>query len=145
LFSQAAGYAQTEIKAQVDKVKISTDEVLTYKVTVASDEKNLPAPVLPQIKGFSVVSRLQSSQISLGAEKLKASAAYIFFLAPTEAGCFTIGPTTVKVKDEVYSTESFEIEVTPGKAKPLPQPKTEKNPLFPETPAPESEEPQFTL
>lgn len=136
-------FADTSIKAEMDKVKISTDESLTYKLIITSTEKNIPAVQLPDFKGFSVLSQARSSTVSFAERNLKTILVYAYILAPEEQGKFKIGPSTIKVRGKVYSTQGFEIEVIQGEAKAKPQP--EQKPPLPKKLKPQSQEPQVTL
>lgn len=111
-------YAETTIRAQVNKTRITTDEPLIYKVVVSSDEKMLPALELPKFEGFAQVSKSQSSSISLTAGKITTKLSYDFILASLKPGKITIGPSQIKIKDQFFKSESFDIEVTQGKNKP---------------------------
>lgn len=133
--------AETTIKAEVDRQALSTDEELTYKVIITSSEKQLPAPELPKFEGFSILSQADSSTISFVKGEIKTILVYAVILVPTAPGKFSIGPSTLKLKDKIYSSDSFEIEVTQGKNLPLTPP--EERPLLPGHP--EAEEPQTTL
>jgi len=134
--------AQTVVKAEVDKQSITTDDTITYKLTVTSSEKNIPAPKIPKFDNFVVLSQAQSSQISLAKGDLKTFVVYAFVLAPASVGKFKIEPSTVKIAKQDYSSESFEIEVKQGKRQPQPK---ESKPVSPEGSIPESNKPQFTL
>jgi len=136
-------FAETSVKAEVDKAKITTDEKLTYKLVITSSETKVSQPALPKFNGFTVLSQAQSSTMSFLKGGAKTILVYAFVLAPNEVGKFKLEPAVIKVKEEVYSTAAFEIEVTQGKLKPKLSP--EKKPsLSPESP-PESAEPQVTL
>ncbi len=58
-------FAEISIQAEIDKLEITADEVLIYKVTVNSEEKKMPKPAMPEFNGFEVVSQSQSSNILL--------------------------------------------------------------------------------
>jgi hypothetical protein len=111
-------YAQISLKAEVDKKKITTDETLAYKVIVASTQKTIPAVQLPKFEGFRVISQANSSTVSFAQGGAKTIVVYACILVPLQKGKFTINPSTVKTKDSVISSESFEIEVTQGKSRP---------------------------
>ena len=132
-------FADTAVKAEVDKTSISTDDTIVYKLELTTTEKNLPSPTLPKFSGFQVVSQAQSSNMSWEKNQMKATAVFEFILAPEEAGKFKIEPSTIKVAGKAYSTDSFEIEVKPG-AQQRPSIPQEKKPSMPE-----SVEPQYTL
>ncbi len=139
----ATVFAETSIKAEVDKTRISTDEILTYKLIITSTERKLPAPQVPKFEGFAVVSQAQSSTITSVKSNIKTILVYAFILAPIDIGRFKIGPSLIKIKNKTYSTDTFEIEVTQGKVKP--KVPAEKKPSVPEESLPESEQPQITL
>lgn len=108
-------FAQTSIKAEVDKTTLTQDETFTYKLIITSSENKLPQPGIATFKGFNVISQAQSSTISFVEGTAKTFLVYAFILAPTKAGKFKIGPSSIKIKDKVYSTDSFEIEVKAAK------------------------------
>ena len=138
----ANAFADTSIKAEVDKTNITTDDAITYKVTIASDEKNLSAPELPKLDDFQVVSSARSSTVSFIKNNPKALLVYVLVLVPRKAGKLMIGSSTVKVNDKAYATDSFTIEVTPGKTKPQASPEDNQ---VPESSFPQSDQPQTTL
>lgn len=136
-------FADTTIKAEVDKVKITTDEAVTYRLTINSSEKQIPEPKIPEFEGFSVLSRSEASRISIAKGQLQTSVIYAFILAPDAPGKFNIPPSEIKIKGKIYSSSRFEIEVTQGKIPPEPQPEEKTYP--PGEYPPESEEPQYTI
>lgn len=141
--SISVAFAEITIKAEVNKARISSDVTITYKLTITSFEKNVPYPQIPKFKSFNILSQSQSSTASFAKSKPKVVIVYAFILVPTDIGKLRIEPSIIKIKDKIYSTDSFEIEVTSGKTKPAAKPE-QKTPL-PEELLPESEEPQITL
>ncbi len=129
----AHAFADTSIKAEIDKLKLSTDETLTYKLTITSTDKRLPEPQIPSFDGFSVLSQVESSNMSFEKNGIKTTLIYEFILVPDDVGKFKIGPSSIKIRNKAISTDSFEIEVTQGKAKPQAPPESKP------------EEPQVTL
>jgi hypothetical protein len=99
----------------VDRLNLTTDEALTYKIILTSSEKNLPQPDVPELKGFVVLSTAQSSTMSFSKVNLKTSIVYAFVLLPTKTGKLQIPAASIKIKDKIYSSEGFEIEVSQGK------------------------------
>jgi len=144
LLLTSAVFAETTIKAQVDKNKVTTDEALTYKVIIASTENPLPSPQFPRFTGFAVISQANSSTISFMQGGMKTLLVYAFILAPTSTGKFKIEPVAIKVKDEVFTSQTLEIEVTQGLRKPMPVPQKKNLPIPQETPT-GPQEPQYTL
>lgn len=143
LFTTTAFAQNLSLKAEIDKTSVTTDETLTYKLTITSTEKQLPQPALPKFEGFSVLSSTQTSNISISTGKLNTSLVYVFVLVPIDIGKFKIEASEIKIKGKVYSSEEFEIEVTQGKIKPKTKPKLE--PPLPKEYQPESEAPRISL
>jgi hypothetical protein len=136
-------FAEMSIKAEVDKTRLTTDETLTYKITVTSSKENLPGLQIPKFEGFNVLSTTQSSTMEFVGNSIKAALIYTFVLAPADIGKLKIAASTIKINKQVYSTDTFEIEVTQGKIEPKAPP--EEKPSLPGEPLPESEEAQITL
>ena len=124
LFS-GSSWVDIEIKAQVDKNKLTTDELLTYKLTVASATSAIPRPILPKFEGFSIVSQAESATVSLVKSRIKKIIVFAFILAPNNPGKFKIEPSQIKLEGKAYQTDAFDIEVTQGKNKPIPPPQEE--------------------
>jgi HAMP domain-containing protein len=136
-------FAEITIKSEIDKLKITTDDTITYKLIITSTAKNIPEPRVPDFTGFAVVSQAQSSTISFIKSGIKSILVYAYILAPLESGKFKIKPSQIKVKNKIVSSQGFEIEVKP--AKPGTKNLSEEKPVpLPETPS-ESEQPQVTL
>jgi len=133
LFAPSALRAETQIKADVDKKSLTTDEMLTYKIVITSSERNVPAPSVPEFKGFNLLSNAQSSTISFAKGSIKTILVYAFVLAPVEAGKLKIKPASVQVKDKTYTSEEIEVEVAKGTA----QPRPDQKPPKPKPPLPE--------
>lgn len=135
--------AEISIKAEVDKISITTDENLTYKLIITSTQDKIPEPQVPKFTGFTVLSQAQSSTFSYLKTGPKTILVFAFVLAPTDIGKFKIEPSAIKIKDQTYSTDTFEIEVTQGEARPK-APSEPESPL-PEERLPKSDQPQITL
>ena len=106
---------EVRIKAEVDKVSITTDEDITYKLIISSETlKNLPQPEFPKFENFSVLSSAQTSQISLDKGELKALLIYVFILQPKQSGQLQIGPSKIVVNKKEYLSQQFKIEVKQG-------------------------------
>jgi hypothetical protein len=139
----ASAQAETSLKAEVDKTNITTDDELTYKLVISSSAKKIPQPKLPKFEGFVVLSKAQTSQISIVKGVQKAFVIYVFILAPAQTGTLKIEPSHIQVEEKDYSSDGFEIVVTQGEAEP--RPKSEPEPSLPEEFPQESGQPQVTL
>ena len=114
LFFVASAFAEITIKAEVNNTSITANDNLTYKLVITSTEKNIPSPQIPKFEGFTVLSQAQSSTLSLAASNIKTMLTFTYILAPKEKGKFTIEPAIIKIKDKVFSSAAFEIEVKQG-------------------------------
>ncbi|MDD5155048.1 MAG: BatD family protein [Candidatus Omnitrophica bacterium] len=136
-------FAEVTINAQVDKLSITADETIAYKLVVTSTRKDsILEPVMPDFAGFTVISQAQSSTVSFIEGEVKSVAVYAYILAPKDSGKLKIKPASVKVQDKTISTPEFEIEVKP--ARPSQNMPEEKSGPAPEIP-PASTESQITL
>ncbi|MFH1355157.1 MAG: BatD family protein [Candidatus Omnitrophota bacterium] len=145
LLIKACVFADNSVEAEVDKTNLTTDEYLTYKITISSVDKELTLPKLPEFDGFIVASQMQSSNISFVKNEVKSTMVYTYLLMPIKTGILIIPPSKVTIQGEEYQTTSFEIDVKQGKTKPKTTPKQE--PHSPERflPGQDSEQPQYTL
>lgn len=138
-----SSFAETSIRAEIDKVKLTTDDTLTYKLFITSSEKNIPLPVVPKFMGFRVLSQVQSSTISFGKKKRNTQVVYVFVLLPREPGKLKIESSKIKVGFETYTSEEFEVEVTQGKSnREIP---SQQRPAEPQEKQSEIETPKVTL
>jgi len=141
LIGIANSSAETTVKAEVDKTTLTQDGTITYKLIIASSEKQIAQPEVAGFNDFEVISQAQSSTISFVKGTAKTILVYAFILAPRKAGKLKIGPSSIRIKNKTYYTDSFEVEVT-GETLPERKP---KQPI-PEENQTESEEvPQYTL
>ncbi len=115
-------FAAIEMKAQVDKQKISLGEELVYKLVVTATDEPLEKPEFPDFKGFLVLSQAHTSNITVKAKEAKVAAVYVFILLPQETGKLVIAPAQLKSKDKIVKSQSFEIEVEPAQEKILLEP-----------------------
>ena len=107
-------FAETSIKAEVTKPKLSNEETFIYRLTIATTEKKLPLPEFPSFEKFNLLSQAQSSNMSVVKNEIITTSIYEFYLAPTAVGKFNIKPSLIKINSSKVYTASFEIEVTQG-------------------------------
>lgn len=143
LFINTAFAQDFSLKAEVNKASLAIGETLNYKITINYMGKGQAEPKIPKFGGFNVISSMQSSNMSFVKNNIQSNIVYIFILAPLDIGKFKIEPSVIKIGNKTYSTDTFEIEVTPDKARPK-TPLEQKPSLAPKI-QPESEEPQITL
>jgi len=136
-FCTLAAFAETSIDAEVNKTSITIEDSIIYKLTITSTEKEVSSPTVPAFEGFSLISQVQSSNVSLVNGEIKTSLVHTYILFPDKTGMLKIEPSKIKIGNTTLSSEAFEIEVKAGEIEPQPE---EDLPL-PEEIQPESEQP----
>jgi hypothetical protein len=141
LSARTVVFADTALKAEVDKTALTTDDVLTYKLTLSSTEKNIPPVKIPGFKGFAIVSQAQSSSFSFQQGKQQTVMVFAFTLLPRETGKLKIEPAQVTVLGKVYSSQACQVEVKQGaSASAESAPQEEPGPKIPD-----SGQPQYNI
>jgi len=146
-----AVFADTTVKAEVDKNVITAGELLTYKFTVASTEKNILPAKIHGFKGFAIVSQAQSSTVSFTKGGMQTILVFVFILLPRETGKLNIEPVQVTVNGKVYSSQGAQVEVKRVSALIPPQKKSKfrlpgkPQPQDSEPEIPDSDQPQYNL
>ena len=116
LFSSAAAIAQTPdivVTTSVDRTQISQNQRFELKVEVSGKDANSAAePELPDMGTFAVYRGSSSSQnIQIINGSMNVTKGYSYYYLAQKLGSFSIGPVTVKYKDQVFSSKPIEVEV----------------------------------
>ena len=119
------------ITAEVDRTNLSIGESLNLTVTI-SGSSSTPAPSLPDLDGFDMVSRSTASSISIVNGVMSTKVSFQYRLQPTREGTLTIEPISVTLDGRKYSTEPIQVDVTAGSSSSQPQ-----APLQPTQPGPQ--------
>lgn len=106
-------FAEVSLKARVDKTRIALNQAVTYTLTIVSTERVVAQPEFPKFTGFAIASQQQSSTISFQKNGMKSVLSFKFVLLPQEEGSFKIEPASIKMRNQLYQSEAFKIEVTP--------------------------------
>ncbi|MDR2191337.1 MAG: BatD family protein [Endomicrobium sp.] len=102
---------EISITASVEKNVVALNEYIVYSLTVRGDSLSLPDPQLGRLDNFNQYGSGRSQNISIINGKKSASVTHSYTLGPKSVGKFTIPPSSIKYKGEVYSTQAIEIEV----------------------------------
>jgi len=116
------------LNATVDKNQVGLNDRFVYTIEVTGTSTSLPKPQFPDFENFSILSGPNTStniQFINGA--MSASNTYTFYLKPQKEGKFTITASTIDVDAETISSNSIEITVVKGTAKPQTQQQTPKS------------------
>ena len=120
LLTQTAS-AATKLTATIDKSNVSFGGYFTLTLTIESDAQQVPTPKLPSLDAFEVYSSGQTQNISWVNGRMSSSVAYNYVLTPKNEGQFTIGPATVAVWGQTYSSSPIVVTVTPARTSTQPQ------------------------
>jgi len=136
LFAPGSLAAQEiDFSAHVDRSSLSLQEQLILSVTVRGDMAGVPEPTLPDLPGFTVLSRSQSQSVEIVNFQTSASLIFQYILQPRKTGVLTIRPVTLNFNGREYSTEPIRVEVTRTSAGPVtPPPQTFTMPVMPTMP-----------
>jgi hypothetical protein len=118
LVGTSVAQGQETIIAQVDRMALSTDEMLTLTVTVNATALNAPAPSLPNLQGFNIVGSSTSSQISMINGAVSSRLSYVYRLQPYDVGDLVIEPVQVTLNGQSFQTEPIIVQVTKGTGAP---------------------------
>ena len=111
------------ISATVDRTALSTDETLLLTVTVNSASiLSAPSPSLPDLQGFQEVGSSTSSQISIVNGDITSQVVHVYRLQPYETGNLVIGPVSVVLGGQTYSTDPIVVRVSQGTGSRAPAP-----------------------
>ena len=116
--SNAHAQSPYELRAQVDANEITTDDTLTFTLTLTTPDGNAPRLNLPALDGFDVVGSSTSSQYSIVNGGASASMVYAYQLKPTRTGDLTIPAMKLNLKGQLLATEPLAVRVTQGNGAP---------------------------
>lgn len=112
LVTAQSALAQPRIIMKAEPKKISMYENVTLEITVEGEIKDLPQPQLPPMTDFQVFSSGRSQSVRMVNGRVSASVTYKYVLAPRQTGRFVIGPATITVNGNVYSSATEAIIVS---------------------------------
>ena len=110
----ALAQAEEPIVAGVDRLELSTDEMVTLTVVVDAASRNLPQPELPALEGFSIIGNSTSTQMSIINGAISNNIVYSYRLQPYRTGTLTIEPIKLTLDGQTYLTNPINIEVSQG-------------------------------
>ena len=123
--------SDVSLNSTVDKNQVSVNDRFVYTIEVSGTSASLPKPTFPSFEGFTILSGPNTStniQFINGA--MSSSNNYTFYLRPQKEGKFIITAATLEVDGETISSNTIQMTVAKGSAKPQPQqisPKSSKD------------------
>lgn len=129
-----------EFEATVDKTVIPIDEQLTYTLTIRGARDAQPA--LPEIDGFEVLGRSESTHFSLVNNQTQVIKSIGYALMPHQAGEFTIPAASLVYGGQTYYSRPVTVKVVKGKVAPPVVPQVPSQPPAPRGKPPAASQPQ---
>jgi len=120
IFGVSVVSAEITLKASVDKNTVGLNQTVNYKVVVSGDQ-NTPSPTLPVLSDFTIQGRGSSTSVTIVNGSMSTSKVFNYVLIPKKEGEFTIPPSVLKYKGQIYKTASFKIKVVPAAQAPQQQ------------------------
>ncbi len=117
-------YAQKPdiVTAEVDRSELTTDEYLKLSVKINLDYGSITEPVLPPLDGFDFIGTSTSTSMSIVNGVLSTQKMFHYTLHPTDLGELVIGPVSVTLNGQIYSTSPIKVNVIQGNGLPPTQP-----------------------
>ncbi|HEO63712.1 MAG TPA: hypothetical protein ENN78_00385 [Candidatus Omnitrophica bacterium] len=127
--------ADISIKPQIDKDQAEIGEVLKYSVEVKGSFKSAPSLIVPEPKGFKILSTQTASNYKISGGEVSSTIVYNLMLAAVSEGMLELNGFKVKTDSEEYDVEPLNIEITGATLKPRedkkhPSPKESKKDIW---------------
>lgn len=107
IFCQTAN----NLKAVVDKNKVETGEIFTYKITVEGEFIN-PQLDIPALKDFAIIAQGQSRNYTTKGDKTVITLNINYQLMAVKPGTFTIDAVALKDQSQQLKSIPLRIEVS---------------------------------
>lgn len=97
------------LRANVDRNEAEVGERIV--LTLAVEGSASAEPELPDLSPFDVYSRGQSTQVQIVNGRMSTTVAHTYILVPKRTGTFTIGPASVAVEGQTYTSAPVTVRV----------------------------------
>jgi hypothetical protein len=111
-----AGALAVGLTATVDSTETRVGEAVMLTLTV--DGSRSGAPKLPDLDGFQVYDRGQTTEMRIVNGRMSSGVSYNFALVPTRPGTFTIGAASIEIDGRTYESRPFVLRVVGGGEQP---------------------------
>lgn len=100
------------LELAVDRESISMDETVTLQIIVSGITARIPQPNVGALEGFDVISQGSSMKYSNINGVTQTSSTFSLQLSPKKAGSFTLGPATIEIAGQGYTSNTLSLTVT---------------------------------
>ncbi len=112
------------VTLSVDRTEASLDDAIQMVVHVSGVRNSDAPPVIRGLDTFQVAQGGTSSRVEIINGAYRSGIDFTFFLTPSRAGTFRIGPAEVRIDGKVYKSDTRKIHVKQPNEKEEGQPKT---------------------
>ncbi|MEK7275435.1 MAG: BatD family protein [Candidatus Desantisbacteria bacterium] len=104
---------QVSINASVDKNIVAIGDVIEYTMTISGEGiNNNSEPSTPSFSNLRVISKSQSSNISIINTQVSTAHSYTYILSPEKEGAANIGVASVIIGKNTYQSQPISITIT---------------------------------
>jgi len=101
---------EIKFEAFVDRDVVSLGQSIQLSLRL-NGSRDLPAPALPDIDGFSSRYVGPSTSMSIVNGRMSSSITHIYRLVPLKTGTFSLGPFQIEYEGDTYTSNSLSVEV----------------------------------
>jgi len=118
--------AEVSVTLSLDRQKATLSDSIQMVIKVSDTRSCDSSPVIKGLDSFQVSQGGSSSRVEIINGKFSSSLDYTYYIQPSRAGTFQLGPATVKVKGKVFqsNTATLSILKTPSPESP------DRGPIF---------------
>ncbi|MBI4387583.1 MAG: protein BatD [Candidatus Omnitrophica bacterium] len=128
-FNSPALYADDpKVSAAVDKQTAYQNQEIGFSIRISDGKGNIPAPRLPNFKGFDTFYSGRASHFTFINGKSSSAVEFNYVLIPKSVGVFRLDPVSIVIDGKSYQTDPIQVEVL-GKPALLPQMPAQHAPL----------------
>lgn len=123
------------VTAEVDRRDLTTDDLLTLRVSINQAAAGISEPSLPPLNGFDLIGTSTSMNMTIVNGVQSSEKVFIYTLQPRITGQLVIGPVVVNVNGQDHHTNPISVNVTPGTGRSPAQPAAPSMPSIPGFPS----------
>ncbi|MFQ5607053.1 MAG: BatD family protein [Candidatus Zixiibacteriota bacterium] len=128
--ANSASAQDIEALLEVDRSSVTLDESVTLTVTISGVNERLPQPNVDKLGEFDVLSQGSSMKYSNINGVTETSTTFTLILTPRKIGTFDLGPATITINGQPYTSNSTTVTVTDGAGTAGAQRKSRKKDVF---------------
>jgi hypothetical protein len=102
--------SELEIELALDKPRVELGQHAKLTVTV-SGPSGFSEPAIPPVDGLEIVLQGRTQSVQIINMKVKSSKLFLYAIAPSKIGEFTIGPVQIRRQGKIYESDTVDLRV----------------------------------